>query len=278
VHLRGDYLSHGDLLEAFVGSNTVEYRHANVLFHGGSWQGHIWKPLGSQHPNPRVLVIGHSDLVVTREIVQRIQQYLPAVQIFATNLSRESSFLDETYDLPLGIPNRDKSTPIHRVQSSRSVIRLGWESARRTSSRRFRGFYLNFSARNNVKERAPILEMAHQYEHLYAGNFRASHWGRLKDFRNTGYWGLNVCPQGNGPDTHRVWETLLLGAFPVILRDSHARRILGALRLPFVALDEWTQLGDRNLISRAFASLCEQDWDFSSLTNSFWVREINKAA
>lgn len=278
VHQRCDYFSHGDLLNSFEGNDSVEYRHANVLFDAGAWQSYRWKALGQQDPSPRVLVIGHSDLVMTREIVQKIRHVLPQAQIFATNLSEEASSIEQTYDLPLGIPNRDKSTPIHRVQSSRMIIRLGWESARRTSSRRFRGVYLNFSARNNVNERAPIFEIAQHYGHLHVGDFQPSHTGRLKDFRNIGYWGLNVCPQGNGPDTHRVWETLLMGAFPVILKASHVHRILKSLCLPFIALDEWAQLGDTNFLSREFSILCEQEWGFSTLTNSFWVRRISESA
>lgn len=278
VHKRRDYFSHGDMLDRFEGNDSVEYRHANVLFDAGAWQGYRWQALGHQDSSPKVLVIGHSDLVITRETVQRIRQTLPNAQIFATNLSEEASSIEQTYDLPLGIPNRDNSTPIHRVQSSRMIIRLGWESARRTSSRHFRGVYLNFSPRNNINERAPILEIAQHYGHLHVGDFQPSHKGRLRDFRNIGYWGINVCPQGNGPDTHRVWETLLMGAFPVILRASHVHRILKALRLPCIALDEWAQLGDVNSLSREFSILCEQEWGFSPLTNSFWVRRISASA
>jgi hypothetical protein len=278
VHAARDYLSHGDLLKVFSRSEQVDYRHANFLFSGGEWQNYRWEPLGAQNPPPRVLVIGHSDTVVSEEIVKKIRSARPSTIIFASNVSEKALSLGRVYDLPLGIPNRDRSTRTHRVQSSRLVIQLGWASSRLRSPRNFRGVFSNFSARNNVSERAPILELVSRHKHLQQGEFRASRSGRLRDLINIGHWGLNICPQGNGPDTHRVWETLLMGAFPLILKEHHVFRLLNSIRLPFIALDDWGQLRDAGLIAEQFHSLKAQEWDFSPLTNEYWVERIFQLA
>lgn len=274
THVTRDYLNHGDLLQTFSRSRQVEYRHANFLFDGGEWQNHRWEPLGAQNPPPRVLVIGHSDTIISDEIVKKIRSARPSTIIFATNLSEKALSLGRVYDLPLGIPNRDRSTRTHRIQSSRLAIQIGWASSRLSSPRNFRGIFSNFTARNNVSERAPILELVNCYKHLQQGEFRASRIGRLRDLINIGYWGLNICPQGNGPDTHRVWETLLMGAFPVILAKDHVSRLLNSLRLPNIALDDWSQLGDAAFLAERFEFLREQDWDLSPVTTKYWVERI----
>ena len=87
---------------------------------------------------------------------------------------------------------------------------------------------------------------------------------------------MNICPAGNGPDTHLVWETLLMGAFPVILKNDHVFRLLSSLSLPFVALDSWTELEDKKFLSERFESLKKQDWNYTPLTSSFWVDRITR--
>lgn len=46
-----------------------------------------------------------------------------------------------------------------------------------------------------------------------------------------------ICPPGNGPDTHRVWESIYLGAVPVILRGTIAHSVVK--NLPVWEVDDW---------------------------------------
>lgn len=276
IHTFQDYFSHGHLLKTFSKNPHIEYRHADFLFSEGEWQGNKWDALDERNPPARTLVVGHSDAIVTEAVVQRIRDLAPINTIFASNLSADALTLPGVFDLPLGIPNRDKSTKIHRVQSSRSVIQLGWVVSRRTAAQNFRGIFANFTPRNNLGVRAPILELVSNQEHLHLGNFRVSRRGRLNDLEKIAYWGMNICPPGNGPDTHRVWETLLMGAFPLILKSDHVFRLLSSLSLPFVALDNWTELENKKFLSERFEFLKEQDWNYTPLTNSFWIDRITK--
>jgi len=45
-----------------------------------------------------------------------------------------------------------------------------------------------------------------------------------------------LCCEGNGFDTHRVWETLYLGSFPVLINSPWAQS-LNYLKLPFLIVD-----------------------------------------
>jgi len=51
------------------------------------------------------------------------------------------------------------------------------------------------------------------------------------------------CPAGNGIDTHRVWESIYLGAVPVILKSEFC----GNEKWPVLLVDSWRYLINKNL-------------------------------
>ena len=53
-----------------------------------------------------------------------------------------------------------------------------------------------------------------------------------------------LCPAGNGLDSHRIWESLILSVIP-ILKESNFSRNLHNLGIPMVLLKDWGEL--RNL-------------------------------
>lgn len=93
--------------------------------------------------------------------------------------------------------------------------------------------YMNFTSVTNVKKRKEcaevfqndkrvVLKQGLTVEEYYADLCRSNYV---------------LCPEGTGMDTHRVYEALLCGATPVVLRNS-----LSSLykKLPICILDNWT--------------------------------------
>lgn len=50
-----------------------------------------------------------------------------------------------------------------------------------------------------------------------------------------------ACPEGNGIDTHRFWETLYRGSMPIVI-DSPFIRNLQDLGVPMVVLNDWSEI------------------------------------
>jgi hypothetical protein len=50
-----------------------------------------------------------------------------------------------------------------------------------------------------------------------------------------------ICPDGNGADSHRIWEALYLGTVPIVLSNSFTVQ-LKAADLPIVLLEKWEDL------------------------------------
>jgi hypothetical protein len=52
-----------------------------------------------------------------------------------------------------------------------------------------------------------------------------------------------ICPPGNGPDTHRLWETLGASAVPIVLRTSFIEQLVRTLpTIPLVIVDSYNEI------------------------------------
>jgi hypothetical protein len=82
-----------------------------------------------------------------------------------------------------------------------------------------------------------------------------------------------ACPQGNGIDTHRFWETLYRGSIPVVLQSNWSAKIK-ALGVPVVELTSW----DFDEISRCVELNCYSSFDpkkVGPLWIDYWKIQIN---
>lgn len=71
-----------------------------------------------------------------------------------------------------------------------------------------------------------------------------------------------VCPQGNGSDTHRIWESLYLDVIPVIERSPHVE-YWSRRGLPLLIVDDWEELTPDHLlesVARASHFDAVQSW------------------
>jgi len=55
-----------------------------------------------------------------------------------------------------------------------------------------------------------------------------------------------ICPEGNGVDTHRLWECLYLKVVPIVIKTNFSN-ILLKYSIPIVVLDNWDSLDINNL-------------------------------
>jgi hypothetical protein len=55
-----------------------------------------------------------------------------------------------------------------------------------------------------------------------------------------------ICPEGNGVDTHRLWEALYVKTIPIVIKSDFTD-ILLENSVPIVVLDDWSQLDESNL-------------------------------
>jgi len=111
--------------------------------------------------------------------------------------------------------------------------------------------YFNFSINTNIHKRKPC------YETLRDNISPVQNLYRLKEYQ------FCICPEGNGVDTHRLWECLYLKVVPIVINTPFTQ-ILKKYNIPLVILNEWNDLLLTNLEYEKFNF---NDIVFQSLIN-----------
>jgi hypothetical protein len=78
-----------------------------------------------------------------------------------------------------------------------------------------------------------------------------------------------ACPRGNGVDTHRAWESLYYGRYPIVIRDEWALS-LAYLKLPLVFLSNWTPKEVIEINSNSPSSFDPSK--IESLWEPYWIK------
>lgn len=79
-----------------------------------------------------------------------------------------------------------------------------------------------------------------------------------------------VAPPGNGADCHRMWESLYLGSYPVVLKGRGLDRFKD---LPFVYVDKWDDVTEE-LLNSLWVSMRAIKYDINLLRFSTWKNSI----
>lgn len=158
------------------------------------------------------------------------QNFLPGnvVHWFATNVTQAHPRITA---LPLGLGSPSSPTTLTAGAIS---------EARRESRPREKWLYVNFRPETNPAVRGPVFEMFRS---------RNEDWVTFQPPQDRGSNGefLNaimehrfvLCPPGNGVDTHRMWEVLLAGAIPVVLRSQ---AMMPFESLPILFVDDYRKV------------------------------------
>ncbi|MFI0347200.1 MAG: hypothetical protein ACH346_00295 [Chthoniobacterales bacterium] len=82
-----------------------------------------------------------------------------------------------------------------------------------------------------------------------------------------------LAPPGNGFDTHRLWEALLLGAYPVVLNSIAMEPFAD---LPILFFDDFQEI-TLDFLKENISQLKEKEKNLSMLQIDFWEEKIQKA-
>lgn len=79
-----------------------------------------------------------------------------------------------------------------------------------------------------------------------------------------------ACPEGNGIDTHRFWETLYMGRYPVVLHN----RVNDAFSdLPVLILNKWEDFEKEYLLF--LERIKNKKFSYKKLIQEYWIDRIN---
>ena len=250
------------------------YFKKDYLFKAGKWRDVDVSPLGLVDFRA-VVIVGHSDYEMTERDVLRLAAVALPRAIFASNLTVSPAvrkILGADY-LPLGLSNPTRESAKHEIFGDWSLVRDVALEAGPPSADRAR-LYANFDRRTAPEHRLEVAAVCEDLDHVEVGPMEVSKSGRLAYLRAMRDAGLVVCPRGNGPDTHRFYEALYVGALPVVLKSSYAAQMASHLGLPHLAVKKWSELSDLVGLRLQAATLRSRPCSLQWITKSAWLERL----
>jgi hypothetical protein len=248
---------------------SFNYLKRDFLYKSGVWRQHKVKSWISRSNfyASKTLVMGHSD-ISTKKTDALILKKLGVLKVYAVNNYPLKRFSES---LPLGITNCCDDSPIHRLLGNESHF-LKANSTEFGNEYFTPSIYVNFTSGNNSGVRNKLLSLAGEISSLYKVTIQTPDFtdnGRVKYLENLRSKGLVLCPEGNGVDTHRFWETLYMGGIPVVTKNPMMQSFYD--RLPVLQLNSWKDLSDISLVESKWWKLTERTYDFEILSADYWI-------
>lgn len=212
---------------AFIDFRCVnEYDNPTVLF----CYGHRIDEL-SLHlhklKNPFILISHNSDFNITNCCsTHKILECNNLIKWFGQNVDYEH---DKIHFLPIGIANRMWEHGNLNIFKALSKIYKD------------KNIYMSFKVSTNSDARNLCLKLLSPMIEFLPIIEPQENIHLLKRYK------FCICPDGNGLDTHRLWEALYVKTVPILLRSKFSENIQKTTKLPMILLNSWNDLDPDNL-------------------------------
>ena len=127
--------------------------------------------------------------------------------------------------------------------------------------------YLSFEENTNIRHRSGLKNYFSQFKWAKILNKKNEIFEYENDLRISNFV---LCPQGNGIDTHRVWETLYCGSIPIIEYHTGFNQFKN---LPIMFVDDFYKVSKKSL-ENFLDNLQVKNLDMMDF--SYWNKEIFK--
>ena len=132
--------------------------------------------------------------------------------------------------------------------------------------------YINYNQNTNEKIRSKIFKKLKNASFINVGSYGSEIKEYIKDLKCNKYI---LCPTGNGLDTYRLWESLIVGSYPVV---NSVENYLEFRNLPIYFFDDASKLNIEFLDSNSdlIEKLQNENKDKEYLFAEYWVKNIKK--
>lgn len=250
----------------------ARYLKRDFLFRSGYWRGKQEHSLIRQIPEAvgKVLVTGHSDLGTSRATSTFLVKALGVKTVLGVNTLPIPGIAGT---LPLGLTNLTSESELHQIFGKDEHL---FAAATEPYPEIFDPtIYANFTLGTNSKTRGSLLVSLSNLPKnikVFIEDPVFSEQGRVSYLRRLRSSAFVVCPEGNGKDTHRLWETLYMGGIPIVKRNPYMFDLLN--ELPVLQVSNWSQIGNLDFIESEWYRITTLKWNKALLGLKYWSKMI----
>ena len=216
--------------------------------------------------NDVTLISGNSDYIIDNRFLEVLPKNVK--KWYAQNAMINT---DVIKTLPMGIENYKPSDRTgHGVGYDRVSTKVMLiDNLKQKEPQKF--VYSNFKIQNNVSHRSEVAKYCKTSEHI---DWDEPNLSLSTFFKKMLSYEAIVCPDGNGPDTHRFYEVLYMGRIPIVFNKVLYNNLYH--KFPCVILEDISELLDYDLLREKIDDVKSKEYDLSVLDTQYWIDEILK--
>jgi len=174
--------------------------------------------------NPFLLIAGNSDEnIYNNDLYLQIANHPKLIKLFVQNLAISHP---NVKPLPIGIANSQWPHG-NLIELEKIVTNLPIKT---------KNIYFQFKIDTNSSKRQICYDELCNYLEFLENLPAKENWQRLATYK------FCICPEGNGFDSHRIWECYYLKVVPIVLDCDFIRILKAHINIPMVILQKWTDL------------------------------------
>ena len=200
-----------------------------------------------------ILISHNSDKTPTQKELSLISDKV--IHWFVQNLN--SSSLDRISFIPIGLENK-------------RWLKKGLTKSEYLINAKSKLILSSFNEFNNFKVRKNVLDTTNKNKYVENRKFK----NNSNYFEHLGNYKFVLCPPGNGPDTHRIWESLLFKTFPIVELNSFTKNLQN-IGVPAIYLDDWKDLNNysENKLNQSYEHLLT--FNLNMLYLEYWKKQFS---
>lgn len=126
--------------------------------------------------------------------------------------------------------------------------------------------YINHAQRNTLRQQAYIFFANKPYSTLKHSVTYTEYANDIREHQ------FVLCPDGNGIDTHRLWETLYLGTIPIVFESINTNFYRD---LPICFINSYEEVTEE-FLTKEFERIKNATWNYKKLDLNYWIDVIDK--
>ncbi|HSX25586.1 MAG TPA: hypothetical protein VLE89_01095, partial [Chlamydiales bacterium] len=214
--------------------NPEEMRPRSTLFINGDLLGEFVQQIHPRIQVPYILIVHNTDHAIPGRYAFLLDD--PHLIAFFTQ-NKDDTEHPKLHPLPIGIENR------HWKPMNRELL----QETKAKNLEKTHLLYCNFNKDTFPSERSQVLSLFARTPFTYTAR-RKSYPDFITDLAASKFV---LSPRGNGLDTHRLWEALYAGSYPIVKTSS-----LDPLyeNLPIVIVKDWREV-TQEFLNRKYEEL-----------------------
>lgn len=238
--------------------NSLNVKNNDILFIKGDFIEDFIKRDLNKLPDGVKVITHNSDVNITEEFVNVFKE--KKISWFVQNASVDITKIENIHLIPIGFENRNWFSN-GKLKNLKNV---------EIPNEKMEKIFIGFNTNTN-KERVKILKVMDKND-LTLFFRRTTHKEYLKQLAQCK---VSLCPEGNGVDTHRIWESLLVKTLPILLKTEFSLN-LKTINVPMYLVDDWNEVNEltENQISDIYKNYAKSLNETNLIYSEYWHKII----